>query len=54
MGSDGQEYRLVFSRVDGPGGSPVRPGRILDLSAKMTPVCIADVNSASGHCPRDY
>src|SRR5438552_296706 len=49
MGSEGSEYRLVFSRVDGPGGSPVPPGGILDLSAKMTPVYIADVNSTSGH-----
>jgi hypothetical protein len=48
-GSDGQEYRLVFSRVDGPGGRPVPSGHILDLSAKMTPIYIADVNSASGH-----
>src|SRR5713226_373523 len=49
MGSEGLEYRLVFSRVDGPGGRPVPAGRILDLSAKMTPVYVADVNSASGH-----
>src|SRR2546425_6606367 len=49
MGSEGQEYQLVFSRVDGPGGHPVPAGRILDLSAKMTPVYVADVNSASGH-----
>jgi len=49
MGSEGPEYRLVFSRVDGPGGRPMPPGRILDLSAKMTPVYIADVNSTSGH-----
>src|SRR6266550_6377173 len=49
MGSEGREYRLVFSRVDGPGGSPVPPARIFDLSAKMTPVYVADVNSASGH-----
>jgi hypothetical protein len=48
MGSDGQEYRIVFSRVDGPDRRPVPPGRIFDLSAKMTPVYIADVNSASG------
>jgi len=27
----------------------VPPGGILDLSAKMTPVYIADVNSTSGH-----
>ncbi|PYX58415.1 MAG: hypothetical protein DMG76_09010 [Acidobacteria bacterium] len=48
MGSAGREYRLVFSRVDGPGGRPVPAGRILDLSAEMTPVYVTDVNSASG------
>ncbi|HXY52641.1 MAG TPA: isoprenylcysteine carboxylmethyltransferase family protein [Terriglobales bacterium] len=49
MGSDGQEYRLVFSRVDGPDGRPVPLENILALSAKMTPVYVADVNSVSGH-----
>ncbi|PYV95780.1 MAG: hypothetical protein DMG89_20155 [Acidobacteria bacterium] len=44
MGSNGQEYRVVFSRVDTPGGQPVSPTRLLGLSAKMTPVYIADVN----------
>ena len=48
MGSEGQEYRLVFSRVDGPDGRPVPLERIFALSAKMTPVYVADVNSASG------
>jgi protein-S-isoprenylcysteine O-methyltransferase Ste14 len=49
MGSDGPEYRLVFSRVDGPDGRPVPPSRILDVSAKMTPVYVADLNTVSGH-----
>lgn len=49
MGSDGQEYRLVFSRVDGPDGRPVPLEQIFELSAKMTPVYVADVNSVSGH-----
>jgi hypothetical protein len=49
MASEGQEHRLIFSRVDGPDGRPVPPERIFDLSAKMTPVYVADVNSASGH-----
>ena len=48
MGSEGQEYRLVFSRVDGPDGRPVPLERIFALSAKMTPVYVADVNSTSG------
>ena len=49
MGSEGQEHRLVFSRVDGPDGRPVPPEHIFDLSAKMTPVYVTDVDSASGH-----
>jgi protein-S-isoprenylcysteine O-methyltransferase Ste14 len=49
MGSEGQDYRLVFSRVDGPDGRPVPSEQIFELSAKMTPVYVADVNSVSGH-----
>jgi hypothetical protein len=48
MGSQGQEYRLVFSRVDGPDGRPVPLEQIFELSAKMTPVYVADINSNSG------
>jgi hypothetical protein len=47
MGSAGQELRLVFSRVDGPDGRPLPLEHIFDLSAKMTPVYVADVNLAS-------
>jgi len=47
MGSEGQELRLVFSRVDGPDGHPLPLENIFDLSAKMTPVYVADVNVAS-------
>jgi protein-S-isoprenylcysteine O-methyltransferase Ste14 len=49
MGSDGRQYRLVFSRVDSPDGRPVPLERIFALSAKMTPVFVADVDSVSGH-----
>jgi protein-S-isoprenylcysteine O-methyltransferase Ste14 len=52
MGSDGQEYQVVFSRVDGPDGQPVSSGRLFDLSAKMTPVYIADVNMATRQVSR--
>jgi hypothetical protein len=45
MGTDGQEVRVVFSRVDGPDGRPVSPVRVFDLSAKMTPVYLADINA---------
>jgi protein-S-isoprenylcysteine O-methyltransferase Ste14 len=47
MGSDGQEYRVVFSRVDSPKGRPVSQNQLFDLSAKMTPVYVADVNAAA-------
>jgi len=45
MGSDGQEYRVVFSRVDRPQGRPISEGQLFDLSTKMTPVYVADVNA---------
>lgn len=47
MGSDENEYRVVFSRVDDPSGNPVPHSRIFSLSAKMTAVCIADVSPVS-------
>lgn len=52
MGSDGQEHRIVFSRVDGPDGQPVSPDHLFDLSAKMTPVYVADVNTAAHQVTR--
>ena len=52
MGSNGQEYQVVFSRVDGPDGQPVSSGRLFDLSVKMTPVYIADVNAATRQVTR--
>jgi protein-S-isoprenylcysteine O-methyltransferase Ste14 len=47
MGSDKQEYRIVFSRVDSPEGRPVTESQLFDLSTKMTPVYVADVNASS-------
>jgi protein-S-isoprenylcysteine O-methyltransferase Ste14 len=47
MGSKGEEYRVVFSRVDGPDGKPVSPSLLFSLSAKMTPVYVVDVNGAT-------
>jgi len=46
MGSPGLEYRVVFSRVDGPDGLRVLPSNVFRLSAKMTPLYIADVNAS--------
>ena len=47
MGSKGEEYRVVFSRVDGPDGKPVSPALLFSLSAKMTPIYVVDVNGAT-------
>jgi hypothetical protein len=52
MGTNGQEYRLVFSRVDGLDGRPVLPEGVFRLSAKMTPVYVVDVNAASRQVSR--
>ena len=52
MGSAGQEYQIVFSRVDGPDGQPVSSDRLFDLSAKMTPVYLADVNATTRQVSR--
>lgn len=52
MGSDGPEYRVVFSRVDDPKGRPVSQSQLFDLNAKMTPVYVADVNAASRQVSR--
>jgi protein-S-isoprenylcysteine O-methyltransferase Ste14 len=52
MGSNRHEYQVVFSRVDSPDGQPVSSGRLFDLSAKMTPVYIADVNATTQQVSR--
>ena len=52
MGSNGQEYRVVFSRVDGPNGQPISPARLFNLSAKMTPVYVVDVSAATQQVSR--
>jgi hypothetical protein len=52
MGSNGQEYRIVFSRVDGPNGEPISPAQLFNLSAKMTPVYVVDVSAATQQVSR--
>ena len=52
MGSKGEEYRVVFSRVDGPDGKPVSPALLFSLSAKMTPIYVVDVNGATHEVSR--
>ncbi len=46
MGSPENDYSVVFSRVDEPGEPPMTLDHVTDLSAKMTPVVIADVQSS--------
>jgi protein-S-isoprenylcysteine O-methyltransferase Ste14 len=43
MGTAQDNYKVVFSRVDEPGNSQLPVSKVTDLSAKMTPVVIANV-----------
>jgi hypothetical protein len=45
MGSPQDNYRVVFSRVDEPGHSPLAVEHVTDVTAKMTPVVIVDLVS---------
>jgi protein-S-isoprenylcysteine O-methyltransferase Ste14 len=45
MGSPQDNYKVVFSRVDGPGRSPLTIDQVTEVTAKMTPVVIADLVS---------
>lgn len=47
MGSPQDRYKVVFSRVDAPGGDPLPVFHVTDLGAKMTPVVIAEVEGAA-------
>jgi protein-S-isoprenylcysteine O-methyltransferase Ste14 len=47
MGTPEGGYKVVFSRVDEPGNSQLPVSKVTDLSAKMTPVVIANVGGAS-------
>ena len=44
MGTAQDNYRVVFSRVDEPGNTQLPLSKVTDLSAKMTPVVIANVD----------
>jgi hypothetical protein len=48
MGGPQDAYRVVFSRVDEPSHQSITVDHVVDLSAKMTPVVIADVRSPDG------
>jgi len=43
MGTPQDNYKIIFSRVDEPGDRQLVASKVTDLSAKMTPVVIANV-----------
>ncbi len=43
MGTPEENYKVIFSRVDEPGREMLPVTRVTDLSAKMTPVVIANL-----------
>ncbi len=47
MGSPQDNYKVIFSRVDEPDRTSIPPTQVTDLSAKMTPVVIADIKGAA-------
>jgi protein-S-isoprenylcysteine O-methyltransferase Ste14 len=47
MGNPTPQYRLVVSRVDGPGNTPLPFSRVTEAGAKMTAVAVVDLDGAS-------
>ena len=47
-GSESDDVKIVLSKIDKPGQRFVPLAEILDMSAKMTPVLIVDVNLPTG------
>jgi len=47
MGTPGENYKVIFSRVDEPDRPAPAVTNVADLSAKMTPVVIADVQAGA-------
>ena len=43
MGSPQNNFKVIFSRVDEPGRAAITVANVTDLTAKMTPVVIADI-----------
>jgi len=43
MGTPQENYKVIFSRVDEPGNRELPISKVTDMSAKMTPVVIANV-----------
>lgn len=46
MGSPTESFRLVFSRVDGPGGTPLPLSQVTDLQAQMTAIAVVDLEGS--------
>lgn len=49
MGRPTEQYRLVISRVDGPGHTPLTLAQITEAGAKMTPVAVVDLDGSRNH-----
>ena len=47
-GTESDDVKIVFSKIDKPGNRFVPLAEIMDMSAKMTPVLIVDLNLATG------
>lgn len=47
-GSESDEVKVVLSKIDKPGKTFVPLDEIMDMSSKMTPVLIADLNLSTG------
>ncbi len=47
MGTPQDDYKVIFSRVDEPGDTQLPAAKVTDLSAKMTPIVIANVGGAT-------
>lgn len=47
MGTPEDDYKVVFSRIDEPDRTGLTVSNVLDLSARMTPVVIANVSGAT-------
>jgi len=47
MGNPTPQYRLVISRVDGPGNTPLPFSQVTEAGAKMTAVAVVDLDGAS-------
>jgi protein-S-isoprenylcysteine O-methyltransferase Ste14 len=47
-GTESDEVKVVISKIDKPGKKIVPLNEIMDMSAKMTPVLVADLNLATG------